>query len=219
MARVLVIGGNKGIGFSLCDQLARRGDEVITTCRDDAGKLPDIDVKVIPGIDVTDDGCVPKIQSGLGDIFIDVLIHGSGILTNENFDDMDFGRIRKQFEVNTLGPLRIVHGLCNQLASGAKVGIISSRVGSMDDNGSGGMYGYRISKAAVNMVGVNLTHELAPKGIAVALLHPGLVATEMTGGRGISTEESARGLIERMDELTLQTTGRFWHAEGYELPW
>lgn len=69
------------------------------------------------------------------------------------------------------------------------------------------------------MVGKNLQYDLAPTGIAIALLHPGLVATEMTGGRGISPVDSASGLIARMDELSMKTTGTFWHAEGYELPW
>jgi hypothetical protein len=69
------------------------------------------------------------------------------------------------------------------------------------------------------MIGTNLMHEFKPRGIAVALLHPGLVATDMTGGHGISAEDSAGGLIERIDELTLEESGGFWHAEGYRLPW
>ena len=125
----------------------------------------------------------------------------------------------RQFEVNTLGPLRVVHALLDHLKSGAKVAIVSSRVGSLADNSSGGMYGYRVSKTAVNMVGVNLAHDLRPREIALVLLHPGLVATEMTGGRGIQADEAARGLIARVDELTLETSGSFWHAEGYPLPW
>ena len=85
--------------------------------------------------------------------------------------------------------------------------------------GAGGYYGYRASKTAVNQIGTNLKHELKPRGIAVALLHPGLVATEMTGGQGVSPAESARGLIERIDALNLENSGGFWHAEGYTLPW
>ena len=102
---------------------------------------------------------------------------------------------------------------------GAKVAIVTSRVGSIADNGSGGNWGYRASKTAVNMIGTNLVHEFSPRGIAVALLHPGLVATDMTQQHGISPAESARGLIARIDQLTLGNSGTFWHAEGYELPW
>ena len=92
-------------------------------------------------------------------------------------------------------------------------------MGSLDDNGSGGMYGYRVSKAAVNMVGVNLAHDLRGSGVAVALLHPGFVATKMTGGNGIPASESATGLLKRIDELTLDASGGFWHANGERLPW
>jgi len=112
-----------------------------------------------------------------------------------------------------------VRALRGNLSKDSRVGIVSSRVGSIEDNGSGNNYGYRCSKVAANMVGKNLQHDLAPDGIAVALLHPGLVATDMTGGRGVSTQDSAAGLIARMDELTMQTSGTFWHAEGYVLPW
>ncbi|MCB1845366.1 MAG: SDR family NAD(P)-dependent oxidoreductase, partial [Halioglobus sp.] len=100
-----------------------------------------------------------------------------------------------------------------------KVGIVSSRVGSIADNSSGNNYGYRTSKCAVNMIAANLTHDLKPYGVALALLHPGFVATDMTGGRGSSPEEAAAGMIVRMDELTLSSSGGFWHANGERLPW
>ena len=84
---------------------------------------------------------------------------------------------------------------------------------------NGGYYGYRASKTAVNQIGTNLKHDLAPRGISVALLHPGLVATEMTGGQGITPKKSAEGLIKRIDDLNSENSGSFWHAEGYPLPW
>jgi NAD(P)-dependent dehydrogenase (short-subunit alcohol dehydrogenase family) len=92
-------------------------------------------------------------------------------------------------------------------------------MGSIGDNESGGYYGYRMSKAALNMAGVNLAHDFRSKGIAVAILHPGLVATEMTGRDGVPVAEAARGLIARIDELSLQDSGGFWHANGERLPW
>jgi NAD(P)-dependent dehydrogenase (short-subunit alcohol dehydrogenase family) len=125
----------------------------------------------------------------------------------------------EQYRVNTIGPLRVTRSLLKNLGEGSKVGIVTSRVGSIEDNGSGNNYGYRCSKSAANMVGMNLHHDLSPKGIAVILLHPGLVATDMTGGTGVSAEDSARGLIARLDELSLATSGSFFHAEGYALPW
>ena len=139
--------------------------------------------------------------------------------SSDTFGALDYDEMREQYEVNTLGPLRVTEALAGNLHEGSKVAIVTSRVGSIEDNGSGGNWGYRASKAAVNMVGTNLMHELRPRGIAVALLHPGLVATDMTGGHGIAPADSAGGLIARIDELSLENSGGFWHAEGYELPW
>jgi len=107
----------------------------------------------------------------------------------------------------------------SHLVQGSKIILMTSRMGSIDDNGSGSYYGYRMSKAALNMAGVNLAHDFRSKGIAVAILHPGMVATEMTGRHGIPVSESADGLIARIDELRLQDSGGFWHANGERLPW
>jgi NAD(P)-dependent dehydrogenase (short-subunit alcohol dehydrogenase family) len=150
---------------------------------------------------------------------LDVVINNAGILKTDSFGTLDYDGMLEQFRVNTLGPLRITEALLDNLKEGSKVAIVSSRVGSIADNGSGGNYGYRASKSAVNQIGMNLSHELKPRGVAVVLLHPGMVATRMTGGRGISPTEAARGLIERIDTLDMEKSGSFSHAEGYELPW
>ncbi len=118
-----------------------------------------------------------------------------------------------------MGPLRVTHALIANLSQGSKVGIVTSRMGSIDDNSSGGYYGYRMSKAAANMAGVSLARDLEDRGIAVGLLHPGMVATEMTGNNGVPVSQAAAGLILRMDQLNLENTGSFWHAEGELLPW
>jgi NAD(P)-dependent dehydrogenase (short-subunit alcohol dehydrogenase family) len=128
--------------------------------------------------------------------------------------------MEQQYRVNALGPLRVTAALLANLAAGSKVGIITSRMGSIEDNTSGASYGYRMSKAAVNMAGVSLANDLRDRSVAVALLHPGYVMTDMTGGKGlISAEQSASGLIQRMDELDMTTSGGFWHAQGERLPW
>jgi len=93
-------------------------------------------------------------------------------------------------------------------------------MGSVGDNGSGGHYGYRMSKAAMNIAAVSVARDLAPRGVAVAVLHPGMVSTDMIGGRGqISPEAAAQGLLARIDELTLENSGSFWHQNGEILPW
>ena len=150
-----------------------------------------------------------------------MLINNAGILQPEVLGKDGWeDSVRRQFEINALGPLRVTLALSSLLGRGSKVGIVSSRVGSLADNSSGGNYGYRMSKAAVNMAGVNLAHELRSRDIAVFLLHPGYVRTGMTGGGGSKDASSAGGeLIALMDRLTLADTGTFWHADGHPLPW
>ena len=220
MTRILITGTNQGIGLELAQQYTQRGDEVLATCRTASDALRAVGCEIIENVDVADDVSVAAMAQAVGDRSLHMVINNAGILTSESFDTLDYARMRAQYEVNALGPLRVTHALKEKLGTGAKVGIVTSRVGSMDDNSSGGNYGYRMSKAAANMAGVNLSHDLRPRGVAVVLLHPGYVRTNMTGGNGITdTATAAAGLIERMDALSLETTGTFWHAEGYELPW
>ena len=220
MTRSVVIGANRGIGLELVRQLAARGESVAAACRKTSPELSVLPVDVYENLDVTDERSVAEFADRLGDQPVDMLINNAGILTEEKLDNLEWERIRHQFEVNALGPLRVTSALIARMAETAKVGIVSSRVGSLQDNSSGGMYGYRISKAAANMVGVNLARDLKPRGIAVFLLHPGYVRTDLTQGQGYTDpEEAARGLIERMDTLTLADSGTFWHANGQPLPW
>ena len=219
MPTTLITGTNKGIGLQLCTQLNARGDDVIAICRTPSPELSELGVRIIDGIDVSNAESMDRLKSELAGQPLDVLINNAGILKRDLFGSLDYEEMVEQFRINTLGPLRVTEALVDNLKDGSKVAIITSRVGSIEDNSSGGNYGYRASKTAVNQIGTNLKHELMPRGIAVALLHPGLVATELTGGQGISPAESARGLIERIDALDIENSGGFWHAEGYDLPW
>lgn len=219
MATVLITGGNRGIGLELVRQYIDRGDDVIAACRKASKELEATGAEIIEGVDVADGDAVAKLARTLGDRQIDILLNNAGILRSDSFGDIDYEAMLEQYRVNTLGPLRVVEALGDNLGQGSKIAIVSSRVGSIEDNSSGGNYGYRASKTAVNQVGMNLKHEFESRGVAVALLHPGLVATDMTGGSGIEPAKAAAGLIERIDDLTLETSGGFWHAEGYRLPW
>ncbi len=219
MPITLITGANKGIGLQLCTQLAARGDEVIAICRTSSPELSELGIRIIDGIDVSNAESIDRLKSELAGQQLDVLINNAGILKRDSFGNLDYEEMLEQYRVNTLGPLRVTEALVDNLKDGSKVAIISSRVGSIEDNGSGGNYGYRASKTAVNQIGTNLKHELMPRGIAVALLHPGFVATEMTGRQGISPIESARGLVQRIDALNIENSGGFWYAEGYALPW
>jgi len=220
MATALVTGANRGIGLALCRQLHQRGLETIGVCRRSSVELEALGVRVETGVDVTNEDSLVALTRRIGSLRLDLLINNAGVLLNETVDALDFTQIRRQFEVNSLGPLRVTRALLPKLARGAKIALITSRMGSIADNTSGGHYGYRMSKAALNMAGASLAHDLRPRGIAVAILHPGFVRTEMTGQQGyIDPEQSARGLLERIDELTLDTSGQFWHVNGERLPW
>jgi NAD(P)-dependent dehydrogenase (short-subunit alcohol dehydrogenase family) len=220
MATVVITGANRGIGLELARQYKQRGDAVVAACRKSSDGLAKLEVEVVEGIDVSDDAAASQLVAKLEGRTVDVLVNCAGILSDETLADLDFGRIRKQFEVNSLGPLRVTAALRDNLGKGSKVAIISSRMGSIDDNTSGGRYGYRMSKAAVNMAGRSLANDLKDDGVAVAILHPGFVRTEMTGQQGlIDPPESAAGIIARIDELTPENTGTFWHANGETIPW
>ena len=219
MKKVLITGANRGIGLELCRQLTARGNMVIAACRTASDELRALGVQVIDGVDVGSDESVDALRELLEDEALDWLINNAGILSVERLDSLDFNAMQRQFNVNSLGPLRVTAALQSNLSAGAKVGIVTSRMGSIEDNTSGGYYGYRMSKAAVNMAGMSLARDLRDQGVAVALLHPGMVATDMTGGQGIPAEQSASGLIQRMDELDITTSGSFWHAQGERLPW
>ncbi len=220
MANVCITGANRGIGFELVRQFKARGDEVVAVCRKASEELAGLGVRVVDGVDVTDDDGLDRLVEGMGNLELDILVNNAGLLSNESLEDLDLDRIRRQFEVNSLGPLRVTAALRPNLRRGAKVAIVTSRMGSIDDNTSGGSYGYRMSKAAVNMAGRSLAHDLRPNGVAVAILHPGFVRTGMTGNTGlVDPPESAAGLIARIDELTLDTSGSFRHANGELLPW
>lgn len=227
MTTTLITGANRGIGLELCRQLADRGETIVAACRQSSEELDalaartDSAVRIEKGVDVTDDDSIATLAKGLKGQPLDVLIHNAGILTGgDSLGEIDFDKARAQFEVNALGPLRLTTALLGNLKSGSKLAIITSRMGSIADNTSGGRYGYRMSKAAVNMAGMSLSRDLAPRGVAVTILHPGFVRTGMTGGMGdVGPDESARGLIARIDELALEETGGFWHANGDRLPW
>lgn len=219
MPTVLVTGANRGIGLALVRAFEARGDDVIACCRTSSGGLAATGAR-IEELDVTSTDSVKALDERLGDTTLDLLVNNAGILRHGGLDDLDVDAIRDQFEVNALGPLRVTAGLRRHLARGSKVAIVTSRMGSISDNTSGGAYGYRMSKAAVNAAGRSLSLDLSHHGIPVVLLHPGWVRTDMTSGRGNwGPEDAAAGLIERMDALDMDSTGTFWHANGESLSW
>lgn len=177
--------------------------------------------EVATGVDVATDAGIQALKSAVGERSIDLLIHNAGILRwKESLEEVGRDGMMEQFAVNAAAPVLLTQALLPRLASGGKVALITSRMGSVADNGSGGHYGYRMSKAALNIAGMSLARDLAPRHIAVAILHPGMVSTDMIGGRGqIEPSEAAKGLLARIDGLTEKNSGTFWHQNGEVLPW
>ena len=216
----VVTGANRGIGLALVTQLHRRGATVVAVCRQTSPELLALGVRVESGIDVTDPQAGSGLAARLAQDEIELLVHNAGIGRFETLEGSTPSNVMAQFQVNAVAPLFLTRALLPRLRPGAKIALVSSRMGSMGDNGSGGYYGYRMSKAALNATGVSLAHDLKALGIAVVILHPGAVRTGMTGGQGtIEPETSAAGLLQRIDELELRSTGRFLHQDGTVLPW
>lgn len=220
MKCAVITGANRGIGLALTREYLKHNYRVIAVCRSASEALNTTNAEVISDIDMSDAKSIALLTEQLKNVNIDVLVNNAGMLDVDTLGSIDFKALLKQIEVNSLGPLRVTEALLNNLNHGAKIGLITSRMGSISDNGSGGYYGYRMSKAALNAAGMSLAIDLSPKGIAVAILHPGFVQTDMVNMSGdVSAAAAAQSLIGRMNALTLETSGTFWHANGEQLPW
>ena len=221
MATFLVTGANRGIGLEYCRQLKARGEDVVAVCRQGSDELDGLGVRIEAGIELSDSKAIDGLLQRLDGLSLDCVILNAGILQSMGLTDLDPKGIRRQFEVNALAPLLLARALVDQMHRGSKLVFMTSRMGSIDDNSSGGSYGYRMSKVALNMAGKSLAIDLEPRGIAVAILHPGLVRTRMIRFNpcGIPPEQAVKGLLARIDGLTMATSGSFWHANGELLPW
>lgn len=217
---VVITGANRGIGLALTKLYRGRGDVVYAACRNPSEELQDSGAHVVDKVDVASEAGRERLQAALKDQQVDILINNAGILQTEALGAINADNLRDQFETNAIAPLLVTETLMKNLGDGAKVAMITSRMGSMADNTSGGHYGYRMSKAALNAAGKSLAEDLKQRGVAVALLHPGFVSTEMVGGQGdITATQAAERLVQRIDELSMENTGTFWHSNGDILPW
>ena len=217
---VVITGANRGIGLAMAEIYAARGDKVFAVCRHSSAKLDALMVNVIEDVDVSTDVGIERLSNELSGIEIDVLINNAGILRDESLSDLNMDTINEQFQVNTLGPLKVSHALLSNLNPGSKLALITSRMGSIADNTSGGRYGYRMSKAALNAAGMSLAQDLMTENIAVGIYHPGYVQTDMVNNRGdIPASEAANRIVKLIDNLTLDESGLFRHSNGEVLPW
>jgi len=219
MGLTVVTGANRGIGFQLTRLLRERGESVVALVRSSSAELDALDVEVVTDVDLSADD-LSVVTDAIGDRPVQLLLNNAGLLRPTSLESLDLDSMRQQYEVNTLAPLKLTAALLGNLGAGSKVVHITSRMGSIADNTSGGQYGYRMSKAALNMAMKSMSIDLAPRGISICVLHPGYVRTGMTGHNGyIDADESAAGLVARIDALSPETTGGFWHQNGERLPW
>jgi NAD(P)-dependent dehydrogenase (short-subunit alcohol dehydrogenase family) len=223
----LVTGANRGIGFEFAKQYAADGWSVIATCRRPqeadalAGLQGDIDVH---GLDVTDFARVEALSKRLSGVAIDVLINNAGAYGPREVahDTIDYRAWCEVLRVNTMAPVKLASLFTDHVAASDRKTIVSitSLMGSITDNTSGGSYIYRSSKAALNAAMRSLACDLKGRGITVAVLHPGWVRTDMGGARAtMDPFESVAALRQVIADLELKDTGRFINFDGHEIPW
>lgn len=225
---VVVAGASRGIGLEFVRQLLQRGDTVTAGCRapsasEGLAALSSERLRVL-ALDVTEDASVEAFASALGSAPVDVLINNAGVSGGwESLSGVRTEEALRTFNTNALGPLRVTRALLPQLRAGKRkvLAHLSSGMGSIGDNSSGGAYAYRMSKAALNMASRNLAVELGKEGFVSVVLNPGWVQTDM-GGKGapVDVRDSVRGMLARLDALTPAQNGAFldWRKdEGY--PW
>jgi NAD(P)-dependent dehydrogenase (short-subunit alcohol dehydrogenase family) len=227
---ILITGANRGIGLKLSEQFAEDGWQVLACCRNpaDAGELQALSDRglaiEIHALDVTNYEQMAALVDQLGNRPIDILLSNAGIYGSKgaSFGEIDAEEWRQVLEVNTIAPLMLAQALVEQVAASQQklVAVISSKVGSIADNTSGGSYIYRSSKTAVNQVVKCLSIDLADREISVISLHPGWVQTEMGGPNAeISTDESVSGLKGILQTAGLAQSGQFIEYDGSSIPW
>jgi len=143
---VVITGANRGIGLSFCEHYKNHGCTVYAVCRSSNAELEAVADHIIDGIDISNAEDCQRLFESLSNVKIDLLINNAGILATETLGELDFNSINKQFQVNTIGTLRVSEGLLDNLTQSGKIAMITSRMGSIADNTSGKSYGYRMSK-------------------------------------------------------------------------
>ena len=226
---VIISGGGSGIGLQVAKQFFANGANVVINGRNKdklneaARSIDASETRVIAHAgDISSPATAKALVAKATQIFggVDILINNAGILRDESLGALNSATIIEQFEVNALAPIQVVDLLSTQLVIGAKIVLITSRMGSVTDNTSGGRYGYRMSKAALNIAGMSLAQDLAGRDISVGLYHPGYVQTEMVGNNGdISATEAATRLVGLINQQDMSQTGLFKHSNGEILPW
>jgi NAD(P)-dependent dehydrogenase (short-subunit alcohol dehydrogenase family) len=226
---VLITGSNRGIGLAFAQHYVKQGWDVIATARnvDAAEDLKQLKPWKVLSLDTGDEQSILAAAKAIDGVALDLLINNSGISIGGGLDVTTKEDMMRQFEVNTVGPFLMTRALLPNLRLGvaargqAFVAQVTSRMGSIADNGSGGSYGYRASKTALNMVTQSLAIDLKKENIGCLLLHPGFVNTAIVQFTGVvSPEDSVAGLVRIIERAKLEDPLQMFHFEkGDALPW
>lgn len=231
--RLMITGSSRGLGLGLTRHWLEAGHRVVALAREPESSegLRELASRHSGALlwracDVADAGSIDAARAAVesGCESIDLLLNNAGIYgpRGDRLETLDMEEVRRVFEVNTLGALRVTRAFLPLLRRGRRprVVLMSSLMGSIADNGSGGSWAYRLSKAALNMAGRNLAHELSPQGILTAVLHPGWVRTDMGGaGAPLGLEEAVVDLAATMEKIGPEQDGTFLDRRGAPLPW
>ena len=228
MSTVLVTGANRGIGYEFVKQYSKNNFNVLACCRsaENASELQELAKEVknikIYELDVGNINIIKNLSQQLKNEKIDVLINNAGIYRSSTIGNINYDEWMESFKINTIAPYQIVEAFLDQILNSdlKKVVSITSKMGSIDDNTTGGSYIYRSSKTALNSMMRSLTHDLVDRGIATLTLHPGWVRTDMGGPGGwIDSFESVQGMIREIDKLTIDDSGKYLDYAGKSINW
>lgn len=215
----VVSGANRGLGLALVQRLVEKGHKVVALCRERSDALDRLPAEVVEGIDLASTECMAILRSRFGQQPIDLLISNAGVVEREQcLDEEAVEHARKQFEVNALGPMRLMAALGGSINAGGRVVVISSRLASFAQNPNGGYYGYRMSKVAVNMLVKALSTDVP--SASVFAIHPGWMRTRLGGPDApLDPLVSAAGIVELCERAGPESTGKFFLWNGESLAW
>ena len=230
MINVLITGANRGLGLGFVKKYLEKNANVLCTTRDISGSKELLECKErypnnieIFELDLLKENGAETLANQLNGMPIDILINNAGVgSSNQHFEAVSSKPWLEVLKVNLIAPLIITQSLFENVkkSSARKIYFLSSQLGSIGDNTSGGMYVYRSSKTGLNQVVKSLSVDLKPKGITVVSLHPGWVKTDMGGPNApVSIDKSIEGMIKVIERTDINDTGRFLNYDGTELPW
>ena len=222
MPTILITGASRGLGLEFARQYAAAGWRVLATLRDPlAGRAASEAGAEVYVADVADVASLHRLKASIKDVCLDVVLNNAGIYgQNQDFGAVDAEGFMRVMRTNALAPLQVAEIFADQVPAGGIIAAVSSKMGSMTENSSGGFYAYRASKAALNMVIKSLSMDLRDRSVAVVALSPGWVRTDMGGANApLEPPQAVAGMRAVLDRVTLAESGKFIHYDGTEVAW